>query len=195
MVNPLPMVACSPEEDCGGAGRLLGVFSYAGAGVAGRTGSGVGVGVVDPVWVGFHIALKRISFSVLVDWGISKAGQDSLAPNNQISVHPICLVLAFLRPHAKILSATVRLYKYVVFILRRLPEMFESNLREPSSLPSILIALQPLFARLLRSAHHFCNRYRMEIARSRITELIIAPADRLFDGFRGVVCGSWMAYS
>jgi hypothetical protein len=34
------------------------------AGGAARGGSGVGFGIVDPVWLGFHIALKGFSFSV-----------------------------------------------------------------------------------------------------------------------------------
>ena len=58
MNRPLPMVACSPEV--GAAGRLG--ASNAGAGAVGREGSGVGLEVTGPVWLGFHIAVKVVPF-------------------------------------------------------------------------------------------------------------------------------------
>src|SRR3569833_489833 len=68
MERPLLMEACSPageaEEDADARGvSLVGCF------VVGCFGSGVWFGVVWPCWVGFHIALKTISFSVLLGPG------------------------------------------------------------------------------------------------------------------------------
>src|SRR5208282_5688892 len=60
MNRPLPTVAWSPAAGAG-LGRAGG-SKVAGAGAAGRVGSGVGFTVGAPVWVGFHIALKVIPF-------------------------------------------------------------------------------------------------------------------------------------
>src|SRR6185437_4697543 len=56
--RPFPMVACSALT--GAAWVRAG--SVAGIGVAGRGGSGVRLGLGDPVWLGFHIALKVVPF-------------------------------------------------------------------------------------------------------------------------------------
>jgi hypothetical protein len=55
MNRPLPIVACDSGvvPTCCGRGA-----STEGDGDAGRGGSGVGFGLTDPVWLGFHIALK-----------------------------------------------------------------------------------------------------------------------------------------
>jgi len=54
-------------------GLIAGAGSNEAAGGAGRVGSGVMLGVIDPDWLGFHIALKGISFSVL--WGPGYLGR------------------------------------------------------------------------------------------------------------------------
>ena len=40
----------------------------------GREGSGVTLGVIDPDWLGFHIALKAVSFSVQCGLGWQGTG-------------------------------------------------------------------------------------------------------------------------
>ena len=72
MNRPLPMVAWSPVA--AGAARTGSGAGAGGIGTDGlRGGGGVMVGWV-PVWLGFHIALKGVSFSVLKRTGGSKAG-------------------------------------------------------------------------------------------------------------------------
>ena len=63
------------DGGCGrGAGSQCGLQWHGCTGV-GRTGSGVGVGEVDwPCWVGFHIALNAISFSVLTGLRVPRQG-------------------------------------------------------------------------------------------------------------------------
>jgi hypothetical protein len=61
----LPSVACSAFPAC----TLAGVSGTC-AGGAACCGSGVGFGIDDPVWLGFHIALKVLFlFCPLLDWG------------------------------------------------------------------------------------------------------------------------------
>ena len=67
MERPLLMEACSPTEDVAAAAGREG--SMAGCTGVGRMGSGVVFGFDWPCWVGFHIALKTISFSVLLGPG------------------------------------------------------------------------------------------------------------------------------
>jgi len=115
------------------------VFSYAGAGGAGRAGSGVGVVFVCPVCEGFHIALKIISFSVPKDWRDSKAGPKLLAPKNDnygtFGLPCSCVALGRnLYSVAAVLSNNCD-----GAILRRSPEMFECAAGGPSSLPHMVI--------------------------------------------------------
>ena len=58
------MVAYSEPGD----GVRLAV-SMTGAGWMGRAGSGVGLGLVEGVWLGFHIALKVFPFLSWLDGG------------------------------------------------------------------------------------------------------------------------------
>jgi hypothetical protein len=58
MKSPLPIVAWSLEAVAGARPALSNVV----AGCEGREGSGVGLGLIDPVWLGFHIALKVVPF-------------------------------------------------------------------------------------------------------------------------------------
>ena len=74
------MVACSPVDVA--AGRE---GSAAGAGGVWRMGSGVGAGEDGPDWVGFHIALKRNSFSVRMG-RFSKAGLNYVTQNSNCVV-------------------------------------------------------------------------------------------------------------
>jgi hypothetical protein len=63
------------------------VFSYAGAGAAGRAGSGVGVGLFGPVWVGFHIALKRYFLFCPIWTGGFQGGANTLDPKKSESLN------------------------------------------------------------------------------------------------------------
>src|SRR5579875_512078 len=68
MNSPFPIVACSAL-----IGAWVRAGSAAGTGVTGRGGSGVGLGLIDPDWLGFHIALKVIPFLSLGTGGMAKA--------------------------------------------------------------------------------------------------------------------------
>jgi hypothetical protein len=46
-------------------------------------GSGVGLGVIDPDWLGFHIALKMNPFLSYRDWA-AKAGANAMGPNQNV---------------------------------------------------------------------------------------------------------------
>src|SRR5258708_10594242 len=72
MERPLLMLACSQTDDAA-AGRGVSIAGCTGTGRA--AGSGVVVGEFGwPCWVGFHIALNAISFSVLTGLRVPRQG-------------------------------------------------------------------------------------------------------------------------
>jgi hypothetical protein len=62
-----------------------------------RGGSGVGVGEVDPVWLGFHIALKGFFlFCPLQDWGCQGKAKGSHPKNvNPLAVRALAATISW----------------------------------------------------------------------------------------------------